>query len=67
MFIVVVIYLWEQWKNSRIVDERIILVKHEGIFGHVSLHLVINGKNCMHTGTCISTCPKEDQSIKLGP
>ncbi len=58
--IVVFVYLRKQKRQSEEVEEKISKAKLEGLFEPVSLHPVVDEKNCIQTGACISACPEKD-------
>jgi len=58
--IVVLFYLWKQRKNSRLVEQKIIKAKAEGLYEPVSLHPVVDVNSCIRTGACIAACPEHD-------
>ncbi len=57
---VVVIYLRKKNRESRIVDQKIIQAKEEGLHEPVSLHPVIDVNRCIQTGACVAACPEHD-------
>ncbi|MCX6281338.1 MAG: NAD(P)-binding domain-containing protein [Bacteroidetes bacterium] len=57
---VVILYLRRQKKNSKIVEEKILKAKEEGLYEPVSLHPVVDENTCIQTGACISACPEKD-------
>jgi len=58
--VVIALYLRRQKKNSKIVEEKILKAKHEGIYEPVSLHPVIDQNTCIGSGACIAACPEKD-------
>jgi thioredoxin reductase len=58
--VVIVLYLRRQRKNSRIVEEKIIQAKQDGVHEPVSLHPVVDQNTCIGTGACIVACPEQD-------
>ncbi len=57
---VVVIYLRRKNRESRIVDQKIVQAKEEGLHEPVSLHPVIDVNRCIQTGACVAACPEHD-------
>jgi thioredoxin reductase/Pyruvate/2-oxoacid:ferredoxin oxidoreductase delta subunit len=57
---VVILYLRKKGRESRIVDEKIIKAKEEGLHEPVSLHPVVDVNSCIQTGACIAACPEHD-------
>ena len=57
---VVLIYLRMKKRASRIVEEKILLAKAEGMHEPVSLHPVVDQNTCIGTGACITACPEKD-------
>ncbi|MCK9421585.1 MAG: NAD(P)-binding domain-containing protein [Bacteroidales bacterium] len=57
---IVIIYLRRERRNSKLVGEKIIKAKQEGLFEPVSLHPVVDVNKCIKTGACISACPEKD-------
>ncbi len=60
VLIVVIIYLRKQKKASNIVSQKIEQAKKDGLYEPVSLHPVIEIKDCIQTGACIAACPEKD-------
>jgi len=58
--IVVFIYLRRQRRESRVVEEKIVIAKRDGMYEPVSLHPVIDENSCIRTGACIAACPEKD-------
>jgi thioredoxin reductase (NADPH) len=56
----VIAYLRSQKRKSSEVEEKIKVAKQEGLFEPVSLHPVVDEKNCIQTGACIAACPEKD-------
>jgi thioredoxin reductase len=54
------IYLSNQRKSSRIVEEKIKIAKADGLYEPISLHPVIDVNSCIQTGACITACPEKD-------
>jgi thioredoxin reductase len=57
---IVIYYVRNQNKKSRIVAEKIEKAKKAGLYEPVSLHPVIDVGSCIQTGACIEACPEED-------
>lgn len=62
VFIVVIllIYLYKQKRDSKIVEAKIAIAKAEGLHEPVTLHPVIDVNSCIRSGACISACPEKD-------
>lgn len=58
--LVIFLYLRKQKKNSKIVEEKILKAKQEGLYEPVSLHPVIDQNTCIGSGACIAVCPEKD-------
>ena len=58
--IVVVMYLRNQRKRSRITKAKIEEAKLHGLFEPVSLHPVIEQSACINCGSCVAACPEKD-------
>lgn len=58
--VIVIWYLRRERRNSKLVGEKIIKAKQEGLFEPVSLHPVVDVNKCIKTGACISACPEKD-------
>lgn len=57
---VIIVYLRRQKKASKIVSEKILKAKQEGLHEPVSLHPVVKISDCIQTGACIAACPEKD-------
>ncbi|MFZ4707702.1 MAG: NAD(P)-binding domain-containing protein [Bacteroidales bacterium] len=57
---VVFIYLRKQKRESKKVEEKIVIAKRDGMYEPVSLHPVIDENSCIRTGACIAACPEHD-------
>lgn len=57
---VVAIYIRMKRRESRIVEEKIIKAREEGLNEPLSLHPVVNPNACIQTGACIAACPEKD-------
>lgn len=58
--IIVFIYLRKQKRESKRVEEKIVIAKRDGMYEPVSLHPVIDEGSCIKTGACIAACPEHD-------
>jgi thioredoxin reductase/NAD-dependent dihydropyrimidine dehydrogenase PreA subunit len=58
--IIVFIYLRKQKRESKAVEEKIVIAKRDGMYEPVSLHPVIDEGSCIRTGACIAACPEKD-------
>jgi thioredoxin reductase (NADPH) len=58
--IVVFIYLRKQKRESKKVEDKIVIAKRDGMYEPVSLHPVIDENSCIRTGACIAACPEHD-------
>lgn len=58
--IVVGIYLYKKYRESRIAENKIKKAQEEGLHEPVSLHPFIDVNRCIQTGACISACPEKD-------
>jgi len=56
----VAVYLRKKSKESRIVDQKIIQAREDGLHEPVSLHPVIDVNRCIQTGACVAACPEHD-------
>lgn len=57
---VIFVYLRSKRRASKIVSEKIIKAKKEGLHEPVSLHPVVQINDCIQTGACIAACPEKD-------
>jgi thioredoxin reductase (NADPH) len=57
---IVFIYLRKQKRESKQVEEKIVIAKRDGMYEPVSLHPVIDEGSCIKTGACIAACPEHD-------
>ncbi len=57
---VIIFYLRGQRKKSKLVEQKILKAKEEGMYEPVSLHPVVNEGSCIQTGACIVACPEKD-------
>ncbi len=57
---VVWFYLFRKRKASKIVEEKILKAKEEGLHEPVSLHPYIDVNTCIGTGACVAACPEKD-------
>ncbi|MCE1199751.1 MAG: NAD(P)-binding domain-containing protein, partial [Marinilabiliales bacterium] len=62
LFILVTVgyYLFKQSRDSRIVNDKIVLAKQMGLYEPVTLHPVIDVNSCIKSGACIKACPEKD-------
>lgn len=58
--IIVFIYLRKQKRESKVVEEKIVIAKRDGMYEPVSLHPIIDEGSCIRTGACIAACPEKD-------
>lgn len=57
---IVFIYLRKQKRESKKVEDKIVIAKRDGMYEPVSLHPVIDENSCIRTGACIAACPEHD-------
>ena len=57
---ILIIYIRKQMRESKVVDEKIILAKEEGLYEPVSLYPVVDPYRCIKSGACIDACPEHD-------
>ncbi len=57
---ILTIYIRKQIKESKIVDEKILLAKEDGLHEPVSLYPVVDPFRCIKSGACIDACPEHD-------
>jgi thioredoxin reductase (NADPH) len=57
---VVFFYLRKQRRDSKKVEEKIVIAKQEGLYEPVSLHPVVDVNSCIQTGACIAACPEKN-------
>ncbi|MEI8273039.1 MAG: NAD(P)-binding domain-containing protein [Paludibacter sp.] len=58
--LVLVIYIWRQRRESKIVDVKISQAKEDGLHEPVSLYPVIDPNRCIGSGACVDACPEKD-------
>ena len=58
--IILYIYLRKLKKETRVVEEKVIKAKEDGLFEPVSLYPHIDVNNCIKSGACITACPEKD-------
>ena len=57
---IILVYIYKQKRESRIVEKKIAIAKEEGMYEPVTLHPVIDLNRCIKSGACISACPEKD-------
>jgi thioredoxin reductase/NAD-dependent dihydropyrimidine dehydrogenase PreA subunit len=60
IFIVLIIYLRKQRRESNVVVKKIAQAKQDGVHEPVSLYPVIDPDRCIKSGACITACPEHD-------
>ncbi len=60
MLALIIYYVRNQNKKSRIVEEKIVKAKAAGLYEPVSLHPIVDINSCIQTGACIEACPEHD-------
>ena len=60
IIVVLVIYIWKQRRDSKIVDVKISQAKEDGLHEPVSLYPVIDPNRCIGSGACVDACPEKD-------
>jgi thioredoxin reductase (NADPH) len=58
--VVLFIYMRKQWRDSKVVDEKILIAKEDGLHEPVSLYPVVDPYRCIKSGACIEACPEKD-------
>lgn len=58
--IILFIYLRKIKRESRIVEQKVVKAKEDGLFEPVSLYPDINVNKCIKSGACITACPEQD-------
>ena len=58
--VIIMIYLFKQKRESKIVEAKIAIAKEEGMHEPVTLHPVIDVNSCIRSGACVSACPEKD-------
>ena len=58
--LVIYLYLKREARRTKIVEEKILKAKEEGLFEPVSLHPVVDLGTCIGTSACIAACPEKD-------
>ncbi|RKD89757.1 NAD(P)-binding domain-containing protein [Mangrovibacterium diazotrophicum] len=53
-------YLRKLRNQNRMITEKIVQAKSEGLYEPVSLHPVVDPKSCIQSGACIVACPEKD-------
>jgi len=59
---VLLIFFYLKKKNisSKVVENKVIIAKEEGLFEPISLHPYIDLNTCIGSGACIADCPEKD-------
>lgn len=57
---VLVIYIWKQHQNTKIVDNKILKAREDGLHEPVSLYPVVDPNRCIGSGACVDACPEKD-------
>ena len=57
---VLIIYIRKQMRESKVVEEKILVAKEEGLYEPVSLYPVVDPYRCIKSGACIDACPEHD-------
>jgi thioredoxin reductase len=57
---VIFIYLRKQKRDSKVVEQKIVQAKLDGLYEPVSLHPVVDVNQCIKSGACIVACPEKD-------
>ncbi len=57
---ILLVYLFKQKRDSRIVEKKIAIAIEEGLNEPVTLHPVIDVNRCIRSGACVSACPEKD-------
>ncbi len=60
IIVVLVIYIWKQRRESKIVNIKISQAKEDGLHEPVSLYPVIDPYRCIGSGACVDACPEKD-------
>ncbi|MDR3653156.1 MAG: NAD(P)-binding domain-containing protein [Paludibacter sp.] len=60
VFIVLLIYIKKQRRESKEVDAKIRIAKEDGKHEPVSLYPVVDPNRCIKSGACIEVCPEHD-------
>lgn len=57
---VLLIYIRKQKRESKVVEEKIVQAKADGLHEPVSLYPVIDANRCIKSGACVTACHEED-------
>ena len=60
IFVVLLIYILKQKRESKVVDEKIAQAKEDGVHEPISLYPVVDPNRCIKSGACITACPEHD-------
>ena len=58
--VIILLYLSDQNRTTKIVKEKIEKAKINGLFEPASLHPVIDKGSCINCGSCVTACPEKD-------
>lgn len=60
IFVVLLIYILKQKRESKVVEEKIAQAKEDGVHEPISLYPVVDPNRCIKSGACITACPEHD-------
>ncbi|MEI8087823.1 MAG: NAD(P)-binding domain-containing protein [Paludibacter sp.] len=60
IFVVLLIYILKQKRESKQVDDKIKQAKEDNVHEPVSLYPVVDPDRCIKSGACITACPEDD-------
>jgi len=60
IFVVLLIYILKQKRESKVVDDKIAQAKEDGVHEPISLYPVVDPNRCIKSGACITACPEHD-------
>jgi len=60
IFVVLLIYIKKQKRESKAVDDKIKQAKEDNVHEPVSLYPVVDPNRCIKSGACITACPEDD-------
>ena len=60
IFVVLLIYIKKQKRESKEVDDKIKQAKEDNVHEPVSLYPVVDPNRCIKSGACITACPEDD-------